>query len=242
MPFEVHTNRERGHVDHGWLKASHSFSFARFVNEKRMNFGALLVLNEDRIAPGMGFGEHFHDNMEIVTIPLSGALLHEDNLGNKEIIRAGDIQIMSAGTGILHSEKNASQTDEVHLLQIWIAPNRASLPTRYEQITPDPDRLKNTFATVVAPQPQPDSLIIHQKATFKLGRFEIGKTFQTPATSLERGLYVFIINGKIHINDLDLASGDALAVWNETELEGNALEPTAMLLIEVPLTRPAKSA
>lgn len=235
MPFEIHRDRERGHVEHGWLKTAHSFSFAHYVNPDRMNFGALLVLNEDTIQPGQGFGEHFHDNMEIVTIPLSGALAHADSMGNGSVIRAGDIQIMSAGTGIMHSERNPSDTEPVHLLQIWIIPRRRHLPTRYEEKTFDAVQFANTFSPVVTPVPSPDSLIIHQDAWFNLGRFDAKRPFEIAPHEPSHGIFLFVISGTVQVQGEALSAGDGIACRDETRISGETIEPTQLLAIEVPM-------
>lgn len=234
MPSFVIRNKDRGHVDHGWLQAAHMFSFARYVNPDRMNFGALLVLNEDTIAPGQGFGEHFHDNMEIVTIPLQGALRHADSLGNGSVIRAGDVQIMSAGTGIMHSEVNASETEPVHLLQIWILPNKRSLKTRYEQsalaATP-----ANTWQTIVSPTGEGASFMIHQDAWMHLARCESGADFEISSHVSTHGLFLLIIDGSIEVGADTLTQGDAYATWDERVLKGRATSPAHLLAIEVPM-------
>ena len=235
MSFELHPNTQRGHVDHGWLKAAHSFSFASYFNRERMNFGALLVLNEDVVQPGAGFGEHPHDNMEIVTLPLSGALRHGDSMGNSAVIQAGDAQIMSAGTGIVHSERNASETDPVHLLQIWIAPNQRGLPTRYDQLTVKDTLVQNKLSLIVAPEPTPGALLIHQDAWFWMGHFDAGQAFDVTTHHANNGLFAFVIRGSATIQTNTLGTGDALAIKHEQNVHGITNEPSTILFIEVPL-------
>lgn len=235
MSFELHLNQARGHVDHGWLKAAHSFSFGSYFNRERMGFGALLVLNEDVIQPGAGFGEHHHDNMEIVTIPLSGALRHGDSMGNSAVIQTGDVQIMSAGTGIMHSERNASETDPVHLLQIWIAPNQQGLPTRYDQLTVKDTLVPNALSLIVSPEPTPGALLIHQDAWFWMGHFEAGRTLDVTAHRSTHGLFAFVMNGSASIQGTALQTGDALAIKHEQDVRGVTNEPSTILFIEVPL-------
>ncbi len=236
MPSELHLNTERGHLNHGWLKTAHSFSFAHYVNSARMNFGALLVLNEDTIQPNQGFGEHFHDNMEIITIPLSGALEHHDSMGNGSVIRAGDVQIMSAGTGIMHSEKNPSTDEPVHLLQLWIIPNQQDLPTRYEQMAFDPTRFHNAFTTIASGETSPQHLKIHQDARIQRGNFDAGTEFNLEQTKKEHGTFLFVIEGSVEINGQTLSSGDAFTVWNEGGIHGTTIANSKLLAIEVPMT------
>ncbi len=235
MSFTLHPNRERGHVDHGWLKAAHSFSFARYVNPDRMQFGALLVLNEDVIAPGQGFGEHFHDNMEIVTIPLSGSLQHHDSLGNGSVIHAGEGQIMSAGTGIMHSEFNASATEPVHLLQLWILPHTRGLKTRYEQQLL-PAANEAGWRVVASPQGVHGSFVIHQEAWIELADVAADKTFTKSLHDPSHGLFLFVIEGSIDGAGHSLSTGDALAVEQESSLTIETKTTSRLLALEVPLT------
>lgn len=234
MPYELHPNNERRHVDHGWLKTAHSFSFAHYVNRNRMNVGALLVLNEDTIAPNQGFGEHFHDNMEIITIPLSGALEHRDSMGNGSVIHAGDVQIMSAGTGIMHSERNPSPTEAVHLLQIWITPRTHGLPTRYDQKTFSPERFHHTFAPIVTPTGEQESLIIHQRAQLLLGKFDLQTTQTIPFLHRDNTQFIFIIQGSVRTLNQILTTGDAIAIHNEEASTISVDANAHVLVIDVP--------
>lgn len=235
MPTEIVRNADRGHLDHGWLKAAHSFGFARYVNPDRRNFGALLVLNEDVIQPGQGFAEHFHDNMEIVTIPLSGALRHGDNMGNGSVVRAGDVQIMSAGTGILHSEHNASETEPVRLLQCWVIPRERGLKTRYDQMSFGATAFRSDFVTVVAPDAGPGHLQIFQDAWFKLADLDAGKAFSVRREKEGNGMFLFVVSGAVRIGTETLSAGDAFTCWEEEAISGMAVSAALLLLIEVPM-------
>jgi len=235
MPYEIHRNAERGHIDHGWLKSAHSFSFANYYNPKRMNFGSLLVINEDTIQPKGGFGDHSHDNMGIVTIPLSGSLRHQDSLGNGSTVQAGDVQIMSAGTGIIHREVNPSATESVHLLQIWITPKEQGIQTRYDQKTFAPELFFGKFQLIIGPTVSVDQLYIHQDAYFQTGLFEAGASFELKQHQRSHGTFLFVILGKIQIKGETLSAGDAYAMWDEEGMEGKVLELAQLLAIEVPM-------
>jgi redox-sensitive bicupin YhaK (pirin superfamily) len=238
MPYEFHPNHERGHVKHGWLTSSHSFSFARYYNPNRMHFGALLVLNEDAIAGGMGFGAHSHDNMEIVTIPLAGALKHQDSMGNSATISSGEVQIMSAGTGITHSEVNASTDEDVHLLQIWIIPQEKNILPRYEQLALPHPFPRNTFLTLISPTPEKHQLRIFQECWFSLAEFDKAQSFTFIPHKKEHGIFLFVIKGEMKIQHQELRRGDAIAIWNEEKIEGKIEKPCHLLAIEVPMISP----
>ncbi len=231
----VHLSESRGQADHGWLKSWHTFSFADYYNPKRMNFGALRVLNDDFIAPGMGFGTHPHKDMEIITIPLSGALQHKDSMGNTEVIRKGEVQIMSAGTGIRHSEFNASSSDEVTLLQIWVFPNKEGITPRYEQKDFSKIDKQNKLLPVVTPDRREGSVLINQNAFFYLGDLKEGASITYRKTSKDQGIYLFVINGEIILNNTKFRSRDAAGVENQDEISILALADSEILLIEVPL-------
>lgn len=226
----------RGHADHGWLKANHSFSFANYYNPERMNFGVLRVLNDDYIAEGMGFGTHPHDNMEIITIPWEGDLEHKDSMGNKEVIKNGDVQVMSAGTGIYHSEYNANKDKHVKLFQIWLFPNKRNVEPRYDQITLDTQKMKNNFMQILSPNPDDEGVWIYQNAWFDLGDFEKGKkvkhSLRMPQSN---GLYAQVVEGKFKVNGQNLEKRDAIGLWNLKDLEIENLENGRMLLMEVPM-------
>lgn len=227
---------ERGHVDHGWLKAKHSFSFGSWFNEDRIHFGALRVLNDDTVAPGMGFGTHPHDNMEIVTIPLSGTVRHRDNMGNEGNITPGEIQIMSAGTGVTHSEFNPNRDQELKLFQIWIIPNKRNVPPRYQQLDINAKDKKNEWVQLVSPDPNDEGGWIHQEAWFNFIDMNEGDSnsfkLKRPET---HGVYIMDISGKFEVENENLNDRDALSATGATELSINALSSGSLLAIEVPL-------
>lgn len=231
----IHRHDTRGEANHSWLKSWHTFSFAEYYNPERMNFGALRVLNDDFIAPGMGFGTHPHKDMEIITIPLSGALQHKDSMGNIEIIRKGEVQIMSAGTGIRHSEFNASSIEEVTLLQIWVFPEKEGITPRYEQKDFSSIDKKNKLLPIVSPDRKEGSVLINQKAYFYLGEIEEGKVVSYKKTSPNQGIYVFVISGEVILNDTQLASRDAAGMDDQDEVSIKALSHSEILIMEVPL-------
>jgi redox-sensitive bicupin YhaK (pirin superfamily) len=231
----IHKAKSRGEANHGWLKSWHTFSFADYYNPSRMNFGALRVLNDDFIAPGMGFGTHPHKNMEIITIPLSGALQHKDSMGNTEIIRKGEVQIMSAGTGIRHSEFNASTAEEVTLLQIWVFPDKEGITPRYEQKDFSLVNKKNKLLPIVSPDRREGSVLINQNAYFYLGEIEAETLVNYKKTSLSQGIYLFVLNGEVLVNDTRLGSRDAAGIDDHDEILIKALSHSEILLMEVPL-------
>ena len=174
MKKALHPAGSRGHANHGWLESYHSFSFANYYNPERMQFGTLRVLNDDRVAPGMGFGTHPHRNMEIISIPLSGDLEHKDSMGNTTVIREGDVQVMSAGTGVNHSEYNKNKDREVAFLQIWVLPNKVNVAPRYDQISLNPSDLRDNWHAVLGPEGGDGDLWIYQDAWFHMGDFKGG--------------------------------------------------------------------
>lgn len=226
----------RGHADHGWLKANHTFSFANYYNPERMNFGVLRVLNDDYIAEGMGFGTHPHDNMEIITIPWEGDLEHKDSMGHKEVIKNGDVQVMSAGTGIYHSEYNANKDKHVRLFQIWLFPNKRNVQPRYDQITLDTQKMKNNFMQILSPNKDDEGVWIHQNAWFHLGDFQKGvkvnHKLKAPKTN---GLYAQVVEGEFKVNGQLLGQRDALGLWDLQEVEIENVTSGRMLLMEVPM-------
>lgn len=231
-----HTSDSRGFANHGWLKSHHSFSFSSYYNPERMNFGALRVFNDDLVQPSMGFGTHPHQNMEIISIPLKGALSHKDSMNNKRSIEVGEVQVMSAGTGLTHSEFNDSTTDEVNFLQLWILPEKQNVVPNYEQKQFDLTKRKNNFQTVVSPQDKltEGSLVIHQQAYIHLGNFEEGKSITHKITN-ERGIYIFVIEGEAEVNGEKLQKRDALGVWDTDQIEINSITNSEILLVEVPM-------
>jgi hypothetical protein len=234
MKTVLHKSIERGHADHGWLNSYHSFSFAEFYDKSKIHFGALRVLNDDTVAQGMGFGKHPHENMEIVSIPLSGDLEHQDSTGRKEIIRQGDIQIMSAGKGISHSEKNANQDKEVKFLQIWVFPKEKNVAPRYEQKTFNAADYNNKLKTVVAPDDS-TSVWINQDAWFTMGNFEKGIKSEYKIKKATNGVYVFVIDGEVIINEQLLGKRDALGIWETDTVKIEASSNAQILLIDVPM-------
>jgi len=234
MKTILHKANERGHANHGWLNSYHSFSFASFYDADKIHFGALRVLNDDTVKGGNGFGKHPHDNMEIVSIPLSGDLKHEDSTGRKEVIRQNDVQIMSAGSGIAHSEFNANADKDVKFLQIWVFPKEKNIAPRYEQKTFRPEDRVNKLQTVVAPD-NTEAVYIHQDAWFSLGNFEQGFSTSYPFNKSGNGVYAFVLEGEITINGNKLNKRDALGVWESDKLDIKADTAAELLLIEVPM-------
>ena len=214
MKTILHKASTRGHANHGWLNSYHSFSFANYHNHERMNFGVLRVLNDDEVAAGMGFNTHGHSNMEIISIPLEGDLEHKDSMGNTTVIKSGDVQAMSAGTGVQHSEKNKNRDRKVKFLQIWVIPNTANVAPKYDQITLRPEKLKNQFQQIVSPDPEDDGVWIHQNSWFHLGEFDAEQHIAYRLKNTENGVYVFVLEGQC------TASGQVLEkkgrVWGST--------------------------
>ncbi len=200
MKTVVHLASGRGSANHGWLQSQHSFSFANYYNSKNMNFGLLRVLNDDTVAPGKGFGKHPHDNMEIISIPLSGNLEHEDSMGNQTIIREGEIQAMSAGAGIFHSEFNASKSQEVKFLQIWIFPREKDVTPRYDQIQLPDLTISEKLHQVLSPYESDEGIWIHQDTWFHMGTFSRGRHEEYPVKRTQNGVYLFIIDGSFEVS------------------------------------------
>ncbi len=232
----IHKEETRGAADHGWLKAKHSFSFANYYNPERMHFGALRVLNDDFIEGGMGFGTHPHDNMEIITIPLEGAIEHKDSMGNSSVIQTGEIQVMSAGTGIQHSEYNHIKDKPLKLLQIWILPNKNSVTPRYDQLVLNPTDKVNKLQQILSPNPDDEGVWIHQNSWFHLGKFEKDKSITYRLKDTKNGVYAFIINGDFTILGHSLNRRDAIGLWEleEVSIVSNSND-SEILLIEVPV-------
>ncbi|MBN2348600.1 MAG: pirin family protein [Bacteroidales bacterium] len=234
MNYKIHKAETRGHANHGWLDTHHTFSFADYYDKERMNFGALRVLNDDIVQPGMGFGTHPHADMEIVSIPLRGALEHKDSLGHVSIINKGDVQVMSAGTGVRHSEYNHSRSEDVNFLQLWIFPRKGQLQPRYDQKTFVEEDMRNTFCLLVNPDTL-GGLYIHQDAWLSLGIFDPGKTFQYSLKNEKSGVYLFIIEGEISLADQVLSKRDGIGIWDVSEIKFSAQSKAQILCIEVPL-------
>jgi redox-sensitive bicupin YhaK (pirin superfamily) len=232
----LHTAETRGHADHGWLNARHSFSFANWHDPERMHFGALRVLNDDTIAPGMGFGTHPHDNMEIITIVTEGALKHTDSMGNEGIIKAGDVQVMSAGTGVRHSEFNPDPKHRSKLFQIWLFPRKRGATPRYDQITLDPKDRVNTFQQIVSPDPTDAGTWIGQDAWLQLGKFDADRTGYYQVKRSGNGVYALVVSGSATIQGQQLSERDALGVSGVEGLDiGIGTEGAELLLIDVPM-------
>lgn len=235
MKTVIHRANERGYANHGWLEANHSFSFANWYNPEKIHFGALRVLNDDKIAPGMGFGTHPHDNMEIITIPMEGALAHKDSMGNGETIFSGDIQVMSAGTGILHSEFNAKSDAYTKLFQIWVFPRERGVEPRYQQLTIDKEKMNNALLQLVSPNPEDEGAWIHQDAWFHMGKFDANLSADYELKGTGTGVYAFVIEGKVSIDGNELNRRDAIGLWETNKISLNFVENSTVLLMEVPM-------
>lgn len=235
MKTILHKADSRGHANHGWLNAYHSFSFASWFNPERVQFGMLRVLNDDTIAAGMGFATHPHDNMEIITIPLEGDLAHKDSMGNASVIKTGDIQVMSAGTGIQHSEFNPNADLLTKLFQIWLFPKYRNVVPRYQQITLDVAKQKNNFAQILSPNEEDEGVWIYQDAWFHLADFDkdISKTYEIKKEG--NGMYVFVISGTITVNGQELETRDGYGIWDFQNLDFVATSDAKFLLMEIPM-------
>lgn len=225
----------RGHANHGWLDSHHTFSFARYHNPQRMGFGLLRVLNDDVVAPGMGFGAHAHDNMEIISIPLSGALEHQDSTGNKKVIYTDDVQIMSAGSGLTHSEYNHSKTDKVNFLQIWVLPKEENIKPRYEQKTFKPEDRQNQLQTVVSPEKNSEAIWINQDAWFSLGNLKSGFSEEYKIHKPGNGVYAFVLEGDVEIDSEKLSKRDGIGISETDTVSIKATSDAEVLLMEVPM-------
>ena len=235
MNTVLHKAETRGHANHGWLESYHSFSFANYYNPERMHFGVLRVLNDDTVSEGRGFGRHPHDNMEIISIPLEGDLEHKDSMGNTTVIREGDVQVMSAGTGIYHSEYNKNPDKPVKFLQIWVFPNKKDVVPRYDQIAIRELEKPNVFYQVLSPNPDDEGVWIYQDAWFHLGNFETGKQDTYTLKKSGNGLYLFVIAGKVEVEGQELGTRDGFGVWDTDEITLKASEESKVLLMEIPM-------
>ena len=232
----LHKADSRGHANHGWLNSHHTFSFANYYNPERMHFGVLRVLNDDTVAPGMGFGTHPHDNMEIISIPLEGDLEHKDSMGNTQVIKHGDIQVMSAGTGITHSEYNKNSNQPVKFLQIWVFPNKKNVTPRYDQITLNTSDRHNKFQQILSPSVDDAGVWIHQDAWFFLGKFDKDKQTEYKIKQKNNGAYFFIINGEASVNGQLLSHRDGFGIWNSDKIEITShANITEILVMDVPM-------
>lgn len=231
----LHKANTRGNANHGWLNSYHTFSFANYYNPERMHFGVLRVLNDDTVQAGMGFGTHPHDNMEIISIPLSGDLEHKDSMGNVAVIRNGDIQVMSAGTGISHSEYNRNKAELVKFLQIWVFPNAKNVTPRYDQITLKAEDRKNKLQQILSPNPDDEGVWIHQDAWFHLGDFDKGISTEYTIKKQGNGVYIFVLSGDITVNDQALNPRDGMGIWDTEKITIKADSQAEFLIMEVPM-------
>jgi len=231
----LHKAETRGHANHGWLNSMHTFSFANYYNPDRMHFGALRVLNDDTVEAGMGFGKHPHDNMEIISIPLEGDLEHKDSMGNVSVIKHGDIQVMSAGTGIFHSEFNRNSDQITKFLQIWVIPNKKNVAPRYDQITLNIADRHNKLQQILSPNAEDEGVWIFQNAWFHLGEFDKGVSKEYNIKAKGNGVYAFILKGDVTINDQPLKTRDGFGIWDVDKLFIKADTNVEFLLMEVPM-------
>lgn len=231
----VHRADSRGLAEHGWLTSRHTFSFAEYYDPERMHFGLLRVLNDDIVQAGRGFSTHPHDNMEIISIPLSGALEHKDSMGTGSVIHTHDVQIMSAGTGVYHSEFNPSRTEEVNFLQIWVFPKVKDIQPRYDQETFHPESMKNRFQMLISPNEKDNALWINQDAWFYMGDFEKFHHVHYTMKKEGNGLYFFIVEGKVKIADELLNKRDGIGVWDTSDVSIETVDKSKILLMEVPM-------
>lgn len=236
MNTVIHKAATRGHANHGWLDSHHTFSFANYHNPERMNFGVLRVLNDDQVHAGKGFGTHPHDNMEIISIPLEGDLEHKDSMGNVALIKAGDVQVMSAGTGITHSEYNKNSDKDVKFLQIWVFPNKKNVAPRYDQVSIRNIEKENKFYQVLSPNKDDQGVWINQEAWFNLGKFTKGNSDQYNIQKKGNGVYVFVLEGEIDINGEQLSKRDGMGIWDTESINVTARENARILLMEVPMS------
>lgn len=232
----LHKASTRGHANHGWLNSFHTFSFANYYDPERIHFGALRVLNDDTVEAGMGFGTHPHDNMEIISIPLEGDLEHKDSMGNVTVIKHGDIQVMSAGTGIHHSEYNRNKDQRVKFLQIWVIPNQKKVTPRYDQIILNTEDRHNKLQQVLSPNQNDEGVWIYQNAWFHLGKFDKGISTEYPLKAKGNGVYAFILSGDVTINGQALNARDGYGIWDVDKLSIKADSDAEFLLMEVPMS------
>ena len=235
MHTVIHKADTRGHANHGWLNSHHTFSFANYHNPERMNFGVLRVLNDDQVQAGRGFGTHPHSNMEIISIPLEGDLEHKDSMGNVAVIKEGDVQVMSAGTGITHSEYNKNKDKEVKFLQIWIFPKVKNVTPRYDQISIRDIQKENKFYQVLSPDKEDQGVWIHQDAWFHMAKFSKGNLDVYKIKKTGNGVYAFILDGEVEINNETLSKRDGMGIWDTDSITVKATENARVLLLEIPM-------
>ncbi|WP_299895473.1 pirin family protein [uncultured Aquimarina sp.] len=231
----LHKADTRGYANHGWLQSHHSFSFSSYYNPHRMNFGAIRVLNDDVVAGGQGFGTHPHQNMEIISIPLVGDLEHKDSMGNTVIINEGDVQAMSAGTGIYHSEYNKNKEKEVKFLQIWVVPNEENVIPKFDQISIRDLEKENAFYQILSPNEEDAGVWIHQDAWFHLGKFNNGKEASYEIKKAGNGVYVFVLEGEVEIEGQTLTKRDGFGIWDTDTIQVKSRKPSKVLMMEVPM-------
>lgn len=231
----IHPSDTRGYANHGWLKSHHTFSFAGYYNPECMHFGALRVLNDDYVEGGKGFGTHPHENMEIITIPLEGDLEHKDNMGNDAVIQEGNVQVMSAGTGVMHSEMNHRSDRPVKFLQIWMFPNKQNVTPRYDEISIEDINTKNTWGQILSPNKEDEGVWVHQNAWFHLGEFDADQQSTYELKNAENGLYVFVLDGAVEIGSELLNERDAVGITESKEVKFNFKNKSRLLLMEVPM-------
>ncbi|MEI8085145.1 MAG: pirin family protein [Paludibacter sp.] len=233
MKTIYHKAETRGHANHGWLDSHHTFSFANYYNPERMNFGTLRVLNDDCVDAGKGFGTHPHDNMEIISIPLFGDLEHKDSMGNSTVISTGEIQVMSAGTGIFHSEYNKNKDKETRFLQIWVFPNKKNVKPRYDQISLADVAKSNEFYQILSPNPDDQGVWIYQQAWFHLGDLSSGWKGKYTLKGENTGVYIFVLEGSITAKGKELNRRDGFGIWEVNEIEITANRNSKVLIMEV---------
>ncbi|WP_114700628.1 pirin family protein [Psychrobacter proteolyticus] len=236
MKAIYHAADSRGDANHGWLKSRHTFSFANYHNPERMGFGALRVINDDFVIGGQGFGNHSHRNMEIISIPLSGKLAHGDSIGNEGVIETGEIQVMSAGTGITHSEMNGDDAEAVRFLQIWVIPNKMNVAPRYQQVHMGDIMRPNEFSQVLSPDADDAGVWIHQNAWFSIGDFDKGMSPTYELNNPNNGVYLFVISGEVVVNNNVLSVRDGLGIWDIKNFSMKVEESAKILVMEVPLS------
>jgi redox-sensitive bicupin YhaK (pirin superfamily) len=237
MTTQLFESNTRGKASFGWLKANFSFSFGNYFNPERVQFGMLRVLNDDTIAGGTGFGKHSHANMEIITIPLEGGLMHKDSMGNEGVIGFGEVQVMSAGSGVEHSEMNASQKDEAKTLQLWVFPDTENVTPRYDQKSFDIENQINTFVNIVSPKDKNDenALWVYQKTFFHLGIFDSNTITKYEVKIPKNGVYLFLLEGEIEVNNQTLKARDAMGINDFNQFEIKIITKSKILLVEVPM-------
>ena len=235
MKSVLHKAETRGHANHGWLDSHHTFSFANYRNPERMNFGVLRVLNDDIVSAGRGFSTHPHDNMEIISIPLQGDLEHKDSMGNVAVIKAGDVQVMSAGTGIFHSEYNKNQDEEVRFLQIWMFPNKRNVTPRYDQISLNDNAAENTLQQILSPDPADDGVWVHQNAWFHMGELKKDSEHIYELKDRNNGVYVFVLDGEMDVEGQVLSKRDGFGIWDTDAIGIKPIQNSKVLLMEVPM-------